>query len=94
MPVYNAKDVTEDPHLIAREFFVDVQHPELKTTLKYPGAPYRLSATPWEIRRRAPLTGEHNLEIYENELGLSAQELVALKARGSVSSPSRDNGGI
>ncbi len=84
MPVYNAKDVTEDPQLVSREFFVDVPHPELKTTLKYPGAPYRLSATPWRIGRRAPLTGEHNREIYENELGLSAPELDALREKGSI----------
>ena len=84
MPIYNAKDVTEDPQLVSREYFIDVPHPELATTLRYPGAPYRLSATPWRIRRRAPLAGEHNREIYEDELGLSARELVALKEKGSI----------
>jgi crotonobetainyl-CoA:carnitine CoA-transferase CaiB-like acyl-CoA transferase len=84
MPVYNARDITEDPQLIDREFFVEVQHPELKTPLKYAGAPYRLSATPWQVSQRAPLAGEHNLEIYQGELGLSTSELVALKATGSI----------
>lgn len=84
MPIYNAKDVAEDPQLSLREYFVDVQHPELGTTLKYIGAPYRLSASPWKIARRAPLIGEHNLAIYKDELGLSAQELVTLKENGSI----------
>ena len=84
MPIYNAKDVTEDPQLVMREFFVDVQYPELKATLRYPGAPYRMSATPWKIARHASPAGEHNSEIYERELGLSAQEIATLKERGTI----------
>jgi len=84
MPIYNAKDVVEDPQLVERGFFVDVEHPELKTTLKYPGGPYRFSETPWKIRKRAPLIGEHNSEIYEKELGLSKEDLAKLKAGGGI----------
>ena len=38
----------------------------------------------WSIRRRAPLIGEHNLEIYEKELGLSRQQLTVLKESGVI----------
>src|SRR5262249_26451620 len=39
------------------------EHPDLGMTLRYPGAPYVLSATPWQLRRRPPRLGEHNAEI-------------------------------
>lgn len=84
MPIYNAKDVVDDPQLVERKFFVDVKHPELGTTIKYPGGPYRPMGTPWKISRRAPLIGEHNAEIYEKELGISRKELDALKTEGGI----------
>src|SRR5207247_587384 len=54
------------PQLQARQFFVEIEHPELGTALRYPGAPYALSATPWQLRRRPPRLGEHNAEILES----------------------------
>jgi len=44
----------------------------------YPGAPCKLSRSPWRIWRRAPLLGEHNQEILGGELGLSSQDMAAL----------------
>jgi benzylsuccinate CoA-transferase BbsE subunit len=84
LPVNNAKDVAECEQLVDRGFFVEVNHPELADTLKYPGAPYRLAQTPWKIKRRAPLIGEHNLEIYGNELGLSSEQMALLKRQGTI----------
>jgi crotonobetainyl-CoA:carnitine CoA-transferase CaiB-like acyl-CoA transferase len=63
-PVQTACDLAESPQLQARQFFVEIEHPELGTTLRYPGAPYALSATPWQLRRRPPRLGEHNAEIF------------------------------
>lgn len=82
--VSTVEDLLENPQLEALGYFVDVEHPELGATLKYPGAPYHLSATPWGIRRKAPLIGEHNLEIYEGELGFSREELITLKQSGVI----------
>jgi crotonobetainyl-CoA:carnitine CoA-transferase CaiB-like acyl-CoA transferase len=62
-PVQTARDLVESPQLQARQFFVDVEHPDLGMTLRYPGAPYALSTTPWQLRRRPPRLGEHNAEI-------------------------------
>ncbi len=84
IPCNNAKDVLENPQLVERSYFVDVEHPELRDTLKYTGAPYRLSETPWMIGRRPPLTGEHNTDIYANELGFTEKELAVLKERGVI----------
>ena len=81
---YDPSEVREDPHLNARNYFVDVEHPELGTSITYAGAPYGLSETPWRIGRRAPLIGEHNEEIYVGELGYTREQLALLKAAGAV----------
>jgi crotonobetainyl-CoA:carnitine CoA-transferase CaiB-like acyl-CoA transferase len=44
----------------------------------------RVSATPITYRRRPPRVGEHNREIYLNELGLSDRELGDLVRQGVV----------
>jgi len=82
--VYTAEDVAGDRQLQARHFFVEVEHQELGRSFTYPGAPYVLSDTPWRLRRRAPLLGEHNLEIYGTELGISTDDLVCLRAAGAI----------
>jgi len=74
------KDIMGSPQLAVREYFVEVQHPELGDTIIYPGAPVKLSEVPWRISRRPPLIGEHNEEIYEKELGFTKEELSRLKA--------------
>jgi len=85
VPVHTAKDLVESPQLEALGYFVDVEHPELGMSLKYPGAPYyHISQTPWRISRRAPLIGEHNFEIYEKELGFSREQLAILKQQGAI----------
>ena len=52
--------------------------------MRYAGPPYRLSATPWTLRRRPPLPGEHNIAVYVDELGISLPELDKLRAAGVV----------
>lgn len=82
--VNTPQEVAKDPQLLAREYFVSVEHPELNSTLKYLGAPFRLSETPWRIASRAPLVGEHNGEVYEKELGFSSEEIARLKEAGII----------
>ena len=83
-PASTMKDVTESPQLAVREFWEKVEHPELGEVITYPGAPVKMAETPWRIQRRAPLTGEHNDEIYQKELGFSREQLALLKARGVI----------
>jgi benzylsuccinate CoA-transferase BbsE subunit len=78
-PVSNPKDVVENYQLQSRKFWLQVEHPEMNTTITYPGFFIRASDTPCRLQCRAPLVGEHNQEIYEKELGLSEKELVNLK---------------
>ncbi len=61
--IYSPEEAFEDEHFVARGFQVPVEHTELGRSVRYPGAPYKMSATPWRISRRAPKLGEHNAEV-------------------------------
>ena len=78
-PVNTTQDILESAQLAAREYWAEVEHSELDTTITYPGAFVRTTEIPPCISRRAPLIGEHNEEVYQKELGLSREELLALK---------------
>jgi crotonobetainyl-CoA:carnitine CoA-transferase CaiB-like acyl-CoA transferase len=73
-PVNTAAAVANDPQLVARNYFVPIEHAGAGT-LRYAGAPYRHSETPWSITRPAPHVGEHNEEIYCGDIGLSKNTL-------------------
>ncbi|NQU02946.1 MAG: CoA transferase [Syntrophaceae bacterium] len=83
-PVSTIGDLFENPQLKARGFFQEIEHPELGVKLLYPGGPYVLEKTPWRIRRRAPLIGEHNTEIFHYELGIPIEDLGALMSAGVI----------
>jgi benzylsuccinate CoA-transferase BbsE subunit len=68
----------DDAHLHDRGFWKQVEHPELGRSFAYPGEAAIFNGSPWRISRRAPLVGEHNIEIYCDELGLSRGELSVL----------------
>ncbi len=74
----------DDEQLVARGFFVEVYHPELGRTFRYPKAPYLFHGTPSHVYRRPPLLGEHTAEILTIELGLSTQEIEVLAAEGAI----------
>ena len=78
-------DATGRPVLaLMRGFFVEVAHPELGKSFIYPGPAAIYSRSPWRISRRAPLIGEHNIEIFCDELGVSRAELAVLAESGVV----------
>ncbi len=52
--VYSPDDLFDDPHLVARGWPTEVEHPELGRSFTYAGAPYLFHGTPWQIRARAP----------------------------------------
>jgi crotonobetainyl-CoA:carnitine CoA-transferase CaiB-like acyl-CoA transferase len=79
-PIYSAEDVVGHYHLEERGFFAEVDHP-LAGRMKYPGAPFIFSETPWSLRRPAPTLGEHNREVYCDRLGLSDAEFASLESR-------------
>lgn len=76
--VRSPEENLDDPHWEDRGFFVSVDEPLLGRPVRYPGAPYVFSRTPWRMSQRAPLLGQHNVEVYQNELGLSRLQLREL----------------
>ena len=83
-PQSSCKDILENTQLQSREFWAKVEHPELGTTITYPGPFLKATRTPPVIRRRAPLIGEHNDEVYKGELGLSEQKLDTMRRDGVI----------
>jgi benzylsuccinate CoA-transferase BbsE subunit len=80
-PCLSAEEALRFPQFIERGFWTEVEHPELETTITYPGSYVKLTESDCGIRRRAPLIGEHNEEVYLNELGMSKDEMLALKRK-------------
>jgi crotonobetainyl-CoA:carnitine CoA-transferase CaiB-like acyl-CoA transferase len=83
-PVSTPKDLMEHPQLQAREYYQELHHEDLGTSLKYPGRVCLFSDAPAKPWRRAPFPGEHNLEVYQGELGYTAAQLTALKQAGVI----------
>ena len=82
--VCSVRDLFEDPHVKARENIVTVQSP-LGGLLSMVGIVPKLSLTPGAIESAGPPeVGQHNEEIYCGRLGLSQEELAALRARGVI----------
>ena len=78
--IYTARDIADDPHYRARGMIERVTTAD-GLTLDVPGVVPKLSATPGAITRRAPALGE-NTEAVLREIGITAQQLAALRQRG------------
>lgn len=77
-PVASAHDILQDPHLGDREFWWPVDESHFGMPIKFPGLFARFSEVPSPGFRAAASVGQHNCEIYESELGLSAGDIVRL----------------
>ena len=74
----------EDPHWEARDFWWTGEVPGHPDPVRYTGAPYKFAQSPVRMRRRPPLLGEHNTEVYLGELGRTSDELAQLAAAGAI----------
>ena len=75
-------DLFADRQLRARGYFVELDHPETGPR-EYPGAQFKMSETPASIRR-APLLGEHTLEVLTEQLGYTPEDISILRQRNVV----------
>ena len=81
-PVKTAREVSTDPHLEARGFWVDTNHPRRGKT-RVPISAIRLhTGGKSEIRRPAPTLGQHTDDVLRELLAFGADELSRLRADG------------
>lgn len=81
-PIQDYRRSCGDPHTLAREMVVDMEHP-VEGTIRGLGIPVKLSETPGAVRQAAPLLGEHTDELLR-AAGYSAEEISALRASGAI----------
>ena len=79
-PVYSLDEALHDPHNIAREMVVEVEHPTLGT-IQHLGIGTKLSETPGSVRTTAPMPGQHTDDVLAS-IGLDAAAIASLKERG------------
>jgi benzylsuccinate CoA-transferase BbsE subunit len=80
-PINKPSDVLENSQLRSREFFVGLE--AFGRTFDMPGAPYRMTGTPWKLSRPAPGPGEHTDEILR-EIDYEDVGIQTLRSKGVV----------
>ncbi|GHE21652.1 CaiB/BaiF CoA transferase family protein [Halomonas urumqiensis] len=81
-PINNFAEALDDPHYQARGMIQEMDHPVIGT-MKTIGFPGKLSRTPAQIRRPAPLYAQHTDEVLE-QLGIDKSRCDALRERGVI----------
>tara|TARA_Y100000590_G_scaffold24541_2_gene27931 strand:+ start:12535 stop:13746 length:1212 start_codon:yes stop_codon:yes gene_type:complete len=81
-PLNNMEDVASDPYFKEQGYFTNIAHPVAGDFL-FPGAPWIMSETPWEIQTPAPLLGEHTQELL-SAIGYTPNDLVRLREQNCI----------
>lgn len=81
-PVYSLAEALQDPHNLARQMVVEVDHP-LLGKVKQVGIGTKLSDTPGSVRTTAPVAGQHTDAVLAS-IGYDAQAIEGLRERGVV----------
>ena len=81
-PIHDVKQMHEDPHTLAREMVVEVDHP-VAGPVKTIGHPLKFQATPAKVATAAPVFGQHTAEVLL-EYGYGEGEIEALSAQGAI----------
>ena len=82
-PVNDMADIFEDEQYQARDSFIKVDDPDIGEVKTFGIVP-KFSRTPGEVEFLGPQHGEHNVEVYQGELGLSEEEFVELNDEGVI----------
>ncbi len=83
--VQDAEDLVRDPQHRARNFLVEMDHPDLGVA-EYAAPPHRLTKTPPTVRGATPRLGDHTVEVLGEWLGMTPDESrrYAWPPRGSA----------
>ena len=81
--IQSPEEAMKDPQFAHRGYFVEQEHPAMGT-LKFPGAPFIMEATPWQAGSPAPAVGQHNGEILAQRLGYQDVQLAQLRSQGVI----------
>lgn len=73
----------DEPQVVARDMLVEIPHAQ-NPAFRMVGSPLKLSETPVEYQRPAPMLGEHTDEVLKRRLGLDDARLAQLKAEGVI----------
>ena len=87
-PLHTLDSLVADPHLNASDFFSIVEHPS-EGPIREMAIPSRWSDTKPSVRRRAPLLGQHSVEILR-EAGIDDARIAAMLASGATAAPPGD----
>ena len=83
-PVATVEHIAHNAQLQARNFWQEVEDSASGRTLRYPGGFAVINGERLPITRGAPQVGEHNQEVFADELGLSEREIAQLQAEGVI----------
>ena len=83
-PVNTIDKVFADPQVKARDMVVEIPHSATGKRERYIASPIKMSATPVEYRRGAPMVGEHTEEVLGELLGMDKAAVAKLRASGAV----------
>lgn len=80
-PLFTTQDMYEDDHFRDRGFWEKTTHPAMGE-IEFPGRPFIMQEGGWQVRRPAPLLGEHTREVLA-EAGLDAATIERVAGKGS-----------
>ena len=79
-PSLKAEEVVQDSQLNEREFFIDIEHPEMGT-VRLARLPWKLSDSPQGNYDHAPSLGEHNDYVFKELLNMSDEKIAQLQEK-------------
>ncbi|MFA4835156.1 MAG: CoA transferase [Dehalococcoidia bacterium] len=84
VPVRDIKEVSEYEQLRHRNYWARLDYPHLEAEVTCPGQYFTSGEVGGRVSRRAPEIGEHNMDIYQKELGFSPDRLHQLERNGVI----------
>lgn len=82
-PINTVDKILDHPQILAREMIAEIDHGSIGK-LKMAALPIKLSATPGKVDKPAPRLGEHTEEVLVGVLGMTREEVAALRMKKVV----------